>query len=155
MELRPFDSGDAEVLAAVSRRAFEGDIHYGAPELGGPPGYDSAKWQQETASAATAYFVVMLEGSVVGGMIVFGSDGDYWLGRMFIDPEHQGRGIGSEAIAQLEREFPDATRWSLETPPWNQRNHTFYEKAGYSRAGISASGDYLFEKVMKSPSNSA
>ena len=153
MKLKPFQPGDAEALAVVSRRAFENDVQYGAPEVGGPPGYDSTDWQLTTAEAATAYLVIVVEDSVVGGVIVFGSAGDYWLGRMFIDPDQQGRGIGTRAIAELEREFSDATRWSLETPPWNRRNHSFYQKVGYSRVGTSESGDYLFEKNMKEPSN--
>jgi RimJ/RimL family protein N-acetyltransferase len=151
MRLRPFVATDAEMLAAISRRAFDDDVLHGAPGTGGPPGYDSAEWQAQTASEATAYLTIEVGGSVIGGMIVFGTDGDYWLGRMFIDPDHQGRGLGSEALARLERKYPDATRWSLETPPWNRRNHRFYEKAGYSRAGISRSGDYLFEKELKEP----
>jgi GNAT superfamily N-acetyltransferase len=146
MKLRPFESSDAGLLAAVSRRAFDNDVLHGAPAKGGPPGYDSADWQIETARAATAYLVIEVGGSVVGGVIVFASGGDYWIGRMFIDPDHQGRGYGSAALAQLELEYPDAIRWALETPPWNERNHRFYEKAGYTRAGLSKSGDYLFEK---------
>lgn len=146
MEFRPFASSDATVLAAVSRRAFENDVLHGAPEKGGPPGYDSPAWQTETARIATAYLVIEVGGTVVGGVIVFGSDGDYWIGRMFIDPDHQGLGYGSAALAHLEREYADAARWSLETPPWNERNHRFYEKAGYTRVGFSESGDYLFEK---------
>ncbi len=137
MKLRPFEPSDAEDLAAVSRRAFENNVLYGAPKEGGPPGYDSAEWQAEAAQAAMAYLVVEREGSVVGGIIVFRSAGDYWIGCMFIDPDQQNRCLGSEALAQLEREYPDAIRWSLETPPWNLRNHGFYEKAGYLRAGVS------------------
>ncbi len=37
--------GDADAVAAVSARAFEDDIHYSAPPVGGPPGYKSAAWQ--------------------------------------------------------------------------------------------------------------
>jgi GNAT superfamily N-acetyltransferase len=147
MRLRRFQTGDAEILAAISRRAFENDIHHGAPELGGPPGYDSAEWQLETAAAATAYLVVEEDGAAVGGIILFGSDGDYWIGRMFIDPEMQSRGIGTAAMAELEASFPEARRWSLETPTWNRRNHSFYEKVGYRRTGLSDSGDYLYEKT--------
>jgi RimJ/RimL family protein N-acetyltransferase len=146
VKLRPFESDDAEILAEVSRRAFEHDVLHGAPGVGGPPGYDSAEWQAQTARMATSYLVIENGGSVIGGIIVFGSDGDYWLGRMFIDPEEQNRGLGSRALALLEQAYPDSIRWSLETPEWNRRNHRFYEKAGYRRVGRSKSGDVLFEK---------
>jgi GNAT superfamily N-acetyltransferase len=146
VNLRRFESSDARVLAAISRRAFENDVHYGAPARGGPPGYDAPEWQVRTAREATAYFVIEHHGDIVGGMIVFGSDGDYWLGRMYVDPEVQNQGVGARAVDLLEGEFPDAERWALETPPWNTRNHRFYEKLGYARAGLADSGDYLYEK---------
>jgi GNAT superfamily N-acetyltransferase len=144
--LRPFEVADAKGLARISRRAFEQDVAVGAPEPGGPPGYDSPEWQAQTAREATAYLVVEREGDVVGGLIVFGGHGDYWLGRMFVAPEWQGRGVGTEALHRLEEAYPDWTRWALETPVWNRRTQSFYEKAGYSRVGTSPSGDILYEK---------
>jgi GNAT superfamily N-acetyltransferase len=144
--LRRFEIPDADLVAAISKRAFENDVDYGAPAVGGPPGYDDPQWQARIAGEATAYYVILDHGSVVGGMIVFGANGDYWLGRMFVDPGAQNRGVGARAMTLLEREFPDARRWALETPPWNTRNHRFYEKTGYARIGLADSGDYLFEK---------
>jgi GNAT superfamily N-acetyltransferase len=146
MRLREFRPEDAEVLADISRRAFESDTRVGAGSPGGPPGYDSPEWQSRMAAEAESYLVVESEDGIVGGMIVFGTDGDYWLGRMYIDPERQGRGLGSEALARLEATRPDWTRWRLETPPWNRRTQEFYRKAGYEPVGRSPSGDVLFEK---------
>jgi GNAT superfamily N-acetyltransferase len=148
VNLRRFESRDAGLLAAISKRAFEHDVHYGAPVPGGPPGYDAPEWQARAAREATAYFVIHHQGDVVGGMIVFGSSGDYWLGRMFVDPMAQNQGIGARAIDLLEDEYPDAKRWALETPSWNTRNHRFYEKLGYARVGLADSGDYLYEKCL-------
>ena len=147
--LRRFESRDSDLLAAISKRAFENDVNYGAPERGGPPGYDESEWQARVAVEATAYYVIEDQGGVVGGMIVFGSNGDYWLGRMFVDPVAQNRGLGSQAIALLESQFPDAKRWALETPQWNTRNHRFYEKLGYARIGQADSGDCLYEKILE------
>ena len=96
VDLRPFEPSDADVLAEISRGAFDRDVAVGAPGPGGPPGYDSAQWQTQAARDASAYLVVEAEGEVVGGMIVFGANGDYWLGRMFVDPERQNQGLGTE-----------------------------------------------------------
>lgn len=38
---------DSEKLAEISQRAFDDDIHYGAPSIGGPPGYKSPLWQEK------------------------------------------------------------------------------------------------------------
>jgi GNAT superfamily N-acetyltransferase len=155
LKLRRFESRDADRLAAISRRAFEHDVHYGAPARGGPPGYDAPEWQIRTAGEAAAYCVIEHRGDVVGGMIVFGSNGDYWLGRMFVDPTAQNQGIGARAVNLLEGGFPDARRWALETPQWNTRNHRFYEKLGYARVGLADSGDFLYEKrLTRSPDRS-
>jgi GNAT superfamily N-acetyltransferase len=148
VNLRRFESRDAGLLAKISKRAFENDVQFGAPARGGPPGYDAPEWQAQVAREATAYYVIEHQGDVVGGMIVFGSSGDYWLGRMFVDPTAQNQGIGARAIDLLEGEFPEAKRWALETPQWNTRNHRFYEKLGYARVGLADSGDYLYEKCV-------
>jgi GNAT superfamily N-acetyltransferase len=149
VSLRPFKVEDAEVLATISRRAFDHDIVVGAASEGGPPGYESAEWQTQTACDADSYFVIEADSEVVGGLIVFGTLGDYWLGRMFVDPDRQDQGLGSAALVRLEEAYPDWTRWRLETPSWNKRTQRFYEKAGYTHVGTSPSGDLLYEKHSK------
>jgi hypothetical protein len=83
VSLRLVNSEDITRLVDISKQAFENDINYGAPKIGGPPGYDSKKWQSDTAAEATAYYVILEYDIIVGGLIVFGTDGDYWLGRIF------------------------------------------------------------------------
>ena len=45
IQFRKARPSDADALAQVSERAFHSDIHCGADEMGGPPGYNSATWQ--------------------------------------------------------------------------------------------------------------
>ncbi len=126
---------DAEALAAASARAFENDIHHGAPSAGGPPGYRSAPWQARMMRLGR-YFKVLAGRRIIGGMIVFAQGpGHYELGRIFIEPEFQNQGIGTQALGFLWRAFPFARRWTLGTPAWNARNHHFYEKQGFVRVG--------------------
>ncbi|MEH7464886.1 GNAT family N-acetyltransferase, partial [Bacillus thuringiensis] len=35
----------------------------------------------------------------------------------------------------IHQEFPEAEKWSLDTPEDNIRNHRFYEKCGYKVVG--------------------
>ena len=60
---------DARILARVSERAFHSDIHYGAPGLGGPPGYDSDLWQIRMMTAGEYYKIL------VDDRIEIGEDG--------------------------------------------------------------------------------
>lgn len=147
----PAQSEDAQTLAGISALAFDGDIHYGAPDPGGPPGYDSPVWQRKMMQIA-AYYKILSDYRIIGGFILFkqGNDG-MELGRIFIDPEFQNRGIGADACRFMEATFSKINRWKLETPKWNHRNHHFYEKMGYVKVGEIPAGDgpaqYRYEKI--------
>lgn len=139
---------DAPLLADISKRAFHSDITCGADRQGGPDGYDSADWQICMMKSARAYFKIQLDEQVVGGAIVFcNGKGNYYLGRIFIDPEVQHQGIGTQAMALIFERFPNAHRWRLDTPRWNIRTKCFYLKMGFYIAKQTAE-DYFFEKEV-------
>ncbi len=140
---------DAEVLAQVSKRAFDDDVSVGAPGPGGPPGYDLPGWQATMMRRAEAYYKLVREGQIVGGAIVFRpGPGHYHLGRIFVEPALHRRGIGTQACELLWREYPLARRWTLETPAWNRRTQAFYEKLGFVRVGESAEGIH-YERTLR------
>jgi GNAT superfamily N-acetyltransferase len=123
---------DAELLAQISARAFQSDLLLGASEEGGPPGYNSREWQQTAIKSATAYLKILLDEKMVGGVIVFArSDGSYYLARMFVDPRYHRQGLGLKAVKMLLARYPEAWKWTLDTPAWNVRTRNFYEKLGF------------------------
>ena len=137
---------DVEPLAEVSKRAFDHDIHYGAPGPGGPPGYDSAAWQAKVMRFGDYYKI--LDGKrIIGGMVVMRRGArEYEVGRIFIEPEHQNQGIGAEAFEFLWEKYSLAKRWTLDTPAWNRRTRHFYEKVGFVEIGQDSDGCILFER---------
>lgn len=144
---------DGEALAEISRRAFDADVRSGAPPGGGPPGYDSDKWQMRMMFAGK-YFKVMYGDQLAGGFVVFDrGDGRLELGRIFIDPAYQGRGIGTRIMRHLGLLLPGGQTWSLATPVWNRRTHRFYEGMGFRRVGRKAVPDgpilLLYEKRVR------
>lgn len=148
--LEPARPEDAKALALVSWKAFDNDIHFGAPAKGGPPGYKSDRWQTQMMQAGDYYKVVGEHGRVLGGAIIFRqADGAITLGRIFIHPDVQHQGVGAAVIHLLETAHPDATLWRLDTPAWNKRNHAFYQKMGYKIVGKSGQDGILFEKKLK------
>ena len=87
-------------------------------------------------------------------MIIFNlGGGRYRLGAIFIDTEHQNKGIGTKAIEFLEKIHKDAEVWELDTPYKNYRDQHFYEKLGYKKVAETVAeknGFYLFiyEKII-------
>jgi ribosomal protein S18 acetylase RimI-like enzyme len=144
-------AADAAALAQASKAAFDGDILYGAPGPGGPPGYDSAAWQKRMMQQAD-YYKIVADTLIVGGIIVFRKQvREYELGRIFIMPEYQNMGIGTRAFDFLWGTYPLAKRWTLGTPGWNQRTQHFYKKVGFREIGRDGYGGVLFEQWRSSP----
>ena len=82
------------------------------------------------------YFKILDGDAIIGGIIVVPLPGQHHeLGRIYLLPEYQNRGIGTRAMQFIEHTFPAATRWTLDTPCWAIRNHHFYEKLGYVQIG--------------------
>lgn len=147
---------DASTLAEVSKRAFHSDIHYGAAQMGGPPGYDSGPWQARMMRIGDYYKIVRAD-CIIGGILVHRKGvREYELGRIFIEPEFQNQGIGAQAFEFLRREYPLAKRWTTETPVWNSRNRHFYSKVGFVEMGFVETREdeqtlVLFEQKMATP----
>jgi GNAT superfamily N-acetyltransferase len=139
-------SKDAAALARISERAFHSDIHCGAPGLGGPPGYKSDEWQKKMMRLGD-YYTILVGDEIVGGLIVFRKGPrQYQLGRIFVDPDYQNQGAGTQAIEFLWEEYPLAKKWTLDTPAWNRRTRHFYKKVGFVEVGTDGRGGILFEK---------
>jgi GNAT superfamily N-acetyltransferase len=139
---------DAKALAVISGRAFDNDVHYGAPGPGGPPGYKSDQWQSKMMRFGQ-YYKILADGQIIGGIIIFRKKTrEYELGRIFVDPDFQNQGIGAQAFEFIWEEFPLAKRWTLGTPAWNQRTRHFYKKVGFVEIGQDGHGGILFEKSI-------
>lgn len=121
---------DASDLIAVKVRAFEEEkALYGF----GPPGYDSME-NQIRVIRDYFYYKILDDGKIVGGISVRPEgQGRYWIGAFYVDLSCQNRGVGTAAMNLLEREFPNALKWALETPYLSVRNHHFYEKMGFEK----------------------
>jgi len=148
---------DVPALTAVQTRTFDDDTRqHGRGEQGGPPGYNSDDWQIRLIQQGDYYKIVAAD-KIVGGFIVYPLGGCHWeLGRVYIDPAQQNRGIGAQVLAFIEREYPQARRWTLDTPTWARRNQHFYEKHGYVKIGEMSIEDgattlVLYEKRMVLP----
>ena len=139
---------DVPELTKIMKKAFDDEtIRFkGDPEGGGPPGYDDGsflmKWGftgdggRYSPGLLCKILVDTEKGEKpVGAFIVFmgekmGTTGNNILGTIFVDPEWQNLGLGSQAMQYIFATFP-AKRWKLGTPEWATRNQHFYEKNGF------------------------
>ena len=137
-------TSDALVLNAISKQAFESDVEVGAPSAGGPPGYMSLKYHMKMARSGHL-FKLTEDGLIVGGAILF-PDGDTLnIGRIFVNPDHYRKGYGIRMMQEIEALFPEIKTYTLDTPVWNSRTNSFYQKLGYTEAKRNDEFVYYFK----------
>lgn len=147
---------DAEKLTEIQTRCFDDNSRrFLGKERGGPPGYDSIDWQRQAIQKAS-YYKILADGQIIGGMILYAvnkCEGHYEIGRIYLDPGFQNQGIGKQAMAFAEGLYPDAKKWTLDTPSWATRNHHFYEGLGYVKVREEAAHSeerlFFYEKQME------
>ena len=103
---------------------------------------DSLKDAENNADVARP-FAIYREGKMVGfAMFAFDEEYEdpfdrYWLWRFMIDADHQGKGIGSEALRTIIRYFKDngANNIRLSTKEDNIKALNLYKRAGFYETG--------------------
>ncbi|GKX27625.1 hypothetical protein SH1V18_01050 [Vallitalea longa] len=151
VELVKVEKNDLEELTDIAIESFLEDKNkYG----NFPPLIDIDNHKLRYIDKGYAYNIVH-NGKVIGGTCIFSNGNDnYTLGSIFIHPSSQNKGIGQEVISLIEANFPNAKKWTLDTPYKSFRNHHFYEKMGYVKIGEEfpdKSSDFrlfLYEKIM-------
>jgi len=129
---------DAERLADISKRAFDSDIEVGAPGEGGPPGYDSPDHQRQMIENKSGdYLKILYDGKIVGSTTVWRvSDTHYEIFNVFVDPDYHRKGIGKESFRLIMEKYPQAKKWTLDTPVWNTRTKSYYERLDFTQYGV-------------------
>lgn len=138
VSLQRAQEADAPILTQTCKNAFESDADYGAPGLGGPPGYDSVKWNLDRIHGRFVQFYKILHGNeIVGGFIVGDRGPGYQVcERIWVDPNYMQKGIGTRAFELIWEMYPEADLWALGTPEWNTRTNPFYQSIGFKKIGI-------------------
>jgi len=123
--LQKASTSDALTLNGISKRAFDSDVNLGGPSSGGPPGYMSVPFHTKMARQGHLYKLTE-DGLIVGGAILFLKGNELNVGRIFISPEHFRKGYGIFMMREIEKLFPEAKEFTLDTPVWNVRTNSFY-----------------------------
>lgn len=90
------------------------------------------------------HYTIWSDDEIIGGIDIRDlKDDRYCLNRIFLSNKYQNKGFGTRIMNLIEKEFPSAIEWSLDTPHLNKRNHHFYEKLGYEKVGEHQISDKL------------
>ena len=132
MKLENAEMKHIERIVAISKAAFDSDIHVGASDPDRPPDYDSIPWHIQMIKEGHLLQAVM-DGEIVGGAILFlDKNGEIlYIGRIFIDPVHHRKGYGLSLMKMVETYYSGIKKIKLDTPLWNVRTNAFYRKLGY------------------------
>ena len=126
------EENQAKTIVDISVRAFETDVNVGGTKGDCPPEYDSVEWHKQMAREGHLY-QAMIGKDIVGAAIIFQDEtnNSVYIGRIFIDSVYHRKGYGIRLMECIEKNYPFAAEFDLDTPGWNVRTNAFYEKLGY------------------------
>ena len=132
MQIVIAEENQIKAIVDMSVRAFETDVNVGGAKGDCPPEYDSVEWHEQMAREGHLY-QAMIGNDIVGAAIVFPDEtkNSVYIGRIFIDSIHHRKGYGIQLMECIEKNYPSAAEFNLDTPSWNVRTNAFYEKLGY------------------------
>jgi GNAT superfamily N-acetyltransferase len=130
------EEGDAVALTAIAKKAFTDDnkLKPKGASLEGPPGHDNVEKQKKWIQKCYYYKAIVDAKILGGGMAWKKNDDEYCIDGMFVDPDYQNIGIGSELIKHILVNHVPLIKWTLSTPNYAIRNQHFYEKYGFIKA---------------------
>jgi ribosomal protein S18 acetylase RimI-like enzyme len=111
--------------------------HY-APLIGAPAADQQVRnwWNETHIGAAVAEGLVVVaetDGQLVGVGQRGRSGADHVVYKLYIHPQHRGRGLGPQLIDALTRQLPaNADRLYIEHFVANERAGAFYEREGFT-----------------------
>lgn len=73
----------------------------------------------------------MVGNRIVGSVRARIEDGDCTIGRLIVDPQHQGQGIGTALLVAIEKYALEAKRFTLFTGSRSEANIQLYQRHGY------------------------
>jgi GNAT superfamily N-acetyltransferase len=118
--------------------------HY-APLIGAEAADEQVRrWWNEThvggAVAEGQVVVAEADGQILGVGQRGRSGGDHVVYKLYVHPEHRGRGLGPQLLAAITRQLPaDADRLCIEHFVANERAGAFYEREGFTVERIESS----------------
>ncbi|WP_375591630.1 GNAT family N-acetyltransferase [Chitiniphilus eburneus] len=94
------------------------------------------------------YRKIVFDGMLAGVVLVSSSGREHArIELLYLDPAHQGLGLGGQVLKRIEEEYPQVHTWSLDTTRHSARNLPFYQRHGYVVTGEDEDEYYLVKHL--------
>lgn len=123
---------DAGQILALQKRAYESEARtyndWSIPPLTQSVGALVEEIEKTTVLKAS-------EGQhIVGSVRADFKEGVCSIGRLIVEPERQGQGLGTQLLQAIEASYPEANRFELFTGSRSEGNIRLYRRHGYEIA---------------------
>jgi ribosomal protein S18 acetylase RimI-like enzyme len=140
MWIRSAGHDDLEVIRDLLKRTWHAtyDHVYGVAKVDAiTDSWHSIEALRRRLSKPYSEFVIADDGEDILGMAFASMDGDRttMLYQLYVNPEAQGRGVGTALLVEMESAFPSAARMRLEVEEANTKAIDFYRRNGYRQVG--------------------
>ena len=135
---------DVNALTAIQQNAFL-PLYEKYHDAGNPYLRDERDILCRLNNPKFLYLTILFDEKIVGGILyrIKGSTpfvknlrwGKYYLGRVYISPEYQNKGIATEAILQSENFLKKPRKLYVDFPEDLDKNRKCYTKCGYRDTG--------------------
>lgn len=129
MEILQASANDAEEILSLQRAAYQSEARL-HDDFNIPPLTQSLNELREDFKSKTILKIIENGHLLASGQARL-ENGNCYIGRMAVWPQHQGKGIGSKLLAALEAVFPSAMRFELFTGEKSASNLAMYAHWGY------------------------
>jgi ribosomal protein S18 acetylase RimI-like enzyme len=142
-QIRRAVQGDVEPILAFARAVVPS--HYG-PILGEAAAWGQLSWwspERIAAGVAAGHIhVAIADGAVVGVVETGAYEGEYVIWKLYLTPEHRGRGLGARLLRAAVGALPPGTDHVLvEHFAGNVRAAAFYEREGFTVVDADSAAD--------------
>ncbi len=101
-----------------------------------PPLGETPETMAREVAEGKSLLVGEMDGRVVASLRMKTlEDGSVYFGRLSVDPDMQGKGIGKRMALAVEDFHPDAHTFVLDCGERSEENHYIYSKLGYRETG--------------------
>lgn len=154
ISLKLATKADCNTILKIQTKAFAGLLLKYQDYSSSPAAENLDQILQRFEQPFSDYYLIMLDENPIGMLRVCNFGENCRLSPICILQEYQGRGYAQEAILQMEKCYPKAKKWELDTIAQEEKLCYLYEKMGYRKTGrveqVQECMDLVFyEKKMK------